>query len=72
MTFNEVVGAARGGGRGGRYRQRRERVVELVARRPRRLRSTQDDYEGAKEELEKFVEQTRTLHADQLTLKGTS
>ncbi len=29
-----------------------------------------DDYEQAKVELEKFVEQTKTLHADQLTLKG--
>ena len=29
-----------------------------------------DDYEQAKEELEKFVEQTKKLHADQLTLKG--
>ena len=30
----------------------------------------QGDYEGAKDELEKFVEQTRKLNADQLTLKG--
>jgi type 1 glutamine amidotransferase len=29
-----------------------------------------DDYTQAKEELEKFVERTKTLHADQLTLKG--
>ena len=29
-----------------------------------------DDYKQAKEELEKFVEQTKKLHADQLTLKG--
>ena len=37
---------------------------------PRGLRSTPDDSEGAKKELEKFVEQTKKLHADQLTLKG--
>ena len=30
-----------------------------------------DDYKQAKEELEKFVEQTKQLHADQLTLKGS-
>ena len=30
----------------------------------------QGDYEGAKDELEKFVEQTKKLHADGLTLKG--
>ena len=29
-----------------------------------------DDYKQAKEELEKFVEQTKKLHADELTLKG--
>jgi hypothetical protein len=29
-----------------------------------------DDYKQAKHELEKFVEQTKKLHADGLTLKG--
>ena len=41
-----------------RAARRREAAFEL------------DDYEQAKAELEKFVEQTKTLHADELTLKG--
>ena len=56
--------------RGQQPEQRGQGQPRSCCLRPRGLPSTRTTTSGAKKELEKFVEQTKKLHADQLTLKG--
>ena len=69
MTYTEVADLLAAAVAAGDVDGDGDRGVERVARR-REAAFDLDDYKQAREELKKFVEQTKKLHADQLTLKG--